>query len=93
MTTEASATWNGHLAAGDGTVHSRSLDEPHSIAPRFEGGDGLNPEELVGAALSSCYAMALAHGLAEEAKEECPVSKALSAVEISLADARLAEVG
>lgn len=140
VTTEASATWNGKLAAGDGTVRSPTLDEPYSFAARFEGRDGLNPEELVGAALSSCYAMALAHGLAEEghdprsveararvtfdpdalaiptielavegrvpgidgegfraaaeaAKDGCPVSKALSGVEISLTEARLAGSG
>lgn len=138
--TEASATWNGRLAEGDGTVRSPTLDEPYSFAARFEGRGGMNPEELVGAALSSCYAMALAHGLAEEghdpgsveararvtfdpdalaiptielavegrvpdideedfraaaeeARDECPVSKALSGVEISLAEARLAQVG
>lgn len=65
VTTEASATWNGDLAAGDGTVRSPTLEEPYSYAARFEGREGMNPEELVGAALSSCYAMALAHGLAE----------------------------
>ena len=66
VTTEASATWNGKLASGDGTVRSPTLDEPYSFAARFEGRDGMNPEELVGAALSSCYAMALAHVLVEE---------------------------
>lgn len=138
--TEASATWNGNLAEGDGAVRSATLDEPYSFAARFEGREGMNPEELIGAALSSCYAMALANGLAEaghdpqsveararvtfdpealsisaielavegrvpgidgeafraaaeEAKDECPVAKALSAVEISLTGARLAGTG
>lgn len=139
--TEASATWNGDLAGGDGTVRSARLEHSYSFATRFEGREWVSPEELVGAALSSCYAMALAHGLAdegshdpqsveararvtfdpdalsiptielavegrvpgidaqelraaaEEAKEECPVSKAPSGVTISLTEARLAEVG
>lgn len=69
VTTEASATWNGDLAAGDGAVRSATLEEPYSFAARFKGREGMNPEELVGAALSSCYAMALAHGLAEAGHE------------------------
>ena len=137
ITTEANATWNGDLAGGNGTIRSLTLDHPYSFGARFEGEEGLNPEELIGSALAGCFAMALAHGLAEaghdpesidartrvhfdpegpaitridlvaegkvpgldadgfraaaeDAKENCPVSKALAGVEIVLRDARLA---
>lgn len=35
--TEASATWNGKLAEGDGAVRSLTLEEAYSFAPRVEG--------------------------------------------------------
>lgn len=59
----ASATWNGNLKAGGGTVRSHTLDHPYTFATRFGDEKGTNPDELVGAALASCFAMALANGL------------------------------
>lgn len=137
ITRTASATWNGNLTEGDGTVRSHTLDHPYSFATRFGDEKGTNPEELIGSALAGCFAMALSLGLEEaghaptsidararvqldpdalaitrielevegrvpgldeeafraaagEAKENCPVSKALAGVEIVLKEARLA---
>lgn len=134
---KAEATWKGDLSRGNGRFRSGTIEAGYSFASRFESGDGSNPEELIGAALASCFAMALAHGLAEAgstpssvhatavvhldpeaeaiarielsvegevpeidadgfrskaeaAKANCPVSKALGAVEIELVEAKLA---
>jgi lipoyl-dependent peroxiredoxin len=70
MTVEsnATATWEGDLAGGQGTVHPASGAFPdlsltwHRRAESRE--VGTSPEELVAAAHASCFAMALAHGLA-----------------------------
>lgn len=72
ITRSASATWNGDLTGGDGTVRSHTLDHPYSFATRFGDQKGTNPDELVGAALTSCFAMALAHALDEAGHD--PVS-------------------
>ena len=65
----ATVTWNGSLAAGDGTVTAGSsgtfADLPVSWASRTEEPDGrTSPEELLAAAHSACFAMALAGALA-----------------------------
>src|ERR1700712_91021 len=39
---------------------------PFSLGTRFEGQAGSNPEELIGAALSGCFSMALAGALGKE---------------------------
>jgi osmotically inducible protein OsmC len=70
MTVEsnASATWEGDLATGQGTVHPASGAFPdlsltwHRRAESRE--VGTSPEELVAAAHASCFAMALSAGLA-----------------------------
>ncbi len=131
----ANAEWKGNLAQGSGELQSESgaLAGSYSFPSRFETGSGTNPEELIAAAHSGCYSMALSHLLseaghtpesvrttarvsldqveggfaitsihlecearvpgispeafsehAEAAKGGCPVSKALSAVEIGL---------
>lgn len=130
----ATTQWEGSLMEGAGTV---SLDSSSigqydvTWASRAEEPNGrTSPEELIAAAHSSCYSMALSHGLAgagtppesvrtqakvtfqpgegitgivlsvqarvpgvsaddfqaaaESAKENCPVSKALAGVAISL---------
>lgn len=135
----ARAHWEGSLMQGKGTV---SLDSSKigsydvTWASRAEQPDGrTSPEELIAAAHSSCFSMALSHGLAqagtpphaldtqadvtfqpgegitgikltvraevpglsaedfaaaaEQAKAECPVSKALTGTTITL-DAALA---
>src|SRR3978361_630445 len=123
MKRTATAQWKGTLKAGGGTVSTQSgaiTGPPYSFKGRFQdesGKSGTNPEELIAAAHSGCYAMQLSHflaetgttatklaitvvgtvagidaakfkELAEKAKAECPVSKALGAIKVSL-DAKL----
>jgi osmotically inducible protein OsmC len=138
---KASATWNGSLQEGSGTMRmaSGAYEGPYSFQSRFEEGDGTNPEELIAAAHAGCFSMALsgelgraghevdsveteatvhidkvdegfaitrielrsrvtAPGLddsdfqaaAHAAKEGCPVSKALAAVDSIELEAQLA---
>lgn len=134
---KAEATWKGDLSRGNGRFRSGTVEGSYSAASRFEDGDGSNPEELIGAALASCFAMALSNILdgaghtpssvhaeatvhldpggpavtrielrvegevpgvdadafrshAETAKANCPISKALGAVDIELVEAELA---
>ncbi|MBI60625.1 peroxiredoxin [bacterium] len=58
---EASASWNGSLKEGNGsfTLPKAGYSGDFSFATRFESADGTNPEELVGAAIASCYSMFL----------------------------------
>lgn len=133
----ADAQWKGTLKEGSGRLKLESglFEGPYTWADRFADGGGTNPEELIGAAHASCYAMflsailtrndvpptridarssvhlgdgptiirivldvkAVIPGLdettfqtyAEEAKEKCPVSKALMAVEEIILNAEL----
>lgn len=67
-TRTATATWNGTLAEGDGTVSAGTtelfMDLPVSWASRTEEWNGrTSPEELLAAAHASCFSMALAGGL------------------------------
>lgn len=58
----STAVWTGSLKEGGGKVSSQSgvlAETPYTFATRFENGKGCNPEELVAAAHSSCYAMFL----------------------------------
>ena len=62
----ASARWEGELKSGAGTVSTGSgaVDGvPYDFGKRFEGAEGANPEELIGAAHAGCYAMALSGDL------------------------------
>lgn len=129
----ASATWEGSLVSGKGTVRPASAAFPELPitwnARAKSRASGTSPEELIAAAHASCLSMALAHGLAgaghpperldttakvtfgvaegisaihltvkgkvpglnsevfraavEDAKANCPVSKALAAVPIT----------
>ncbi|MBG90451.1 MAG: peroxiredoxin [Actinobacteria bacterium] len=58
----ASARWEGTLKEGKG--HMKMPDAqysgPFTFVSRFEEGEGTNPEELVGAAISGCFSMFLA---------------------------------
>ncbi|KJL19487.1 OsmC family peroxiredoxin [Microbacterium azadirachtae] len=134
VTSEAAATWTGSLIEGEGSVSFSSSHLgtfPLNWKARSEGSDTTTtPEELIAAAHSSCFSMALSHALAgngtpaervnttasvtfkpgvgitgshlnvnasvpgldaetfqrlaEEAKTGCPVSAALSGIEITL---------
>ena len=134
VTSESTTLWIGDLKSGAGTVSLDSSDAaefPVSWAARSEGEAGkTNPEELLAAAHSACFSMALsgilagagtppqslqvtaavtfdaAHGVtgshllvsakvvgiseadfekaAEEAKVNCPISRALTGIPITL---------
>lgn len=131
----ANSEWKGKLEDGEGhmSLGSGAFEGKYSFHSRFKDGKGTNPEELIAAAHSGCFSMALAVSLEEEgyepesvdteavvdlqnvegdfeitkiqlknrsevprieeeefkeiahrAKENCPVSKALSATDIEL---------
>jgi osmotically inducible protein OsmC len=132
----ASAHWEGNLTGGMGkyTLKTSGHEGTLRYSSRFEEDKSASsPEELIGAALASCFSMALAHALdqaghtpekvetsaevildktaggfsitsiilktkgivkgvkqeefqetAEKTKKNCPVSKALAAVDIKL---------
>ncbi len=69
MARKAQAVWNGSIKEGSGklTTESKALsDTPYSFTTRFgEGVTGTNPEELIAAAHSGCFVMALAFALGE----------------------------
>ena len=140
MKRTATANWSGSLKEGNGTLDSMSgaiAGLPYTHKGRFvdeSGQSGTNPEELIAAAHSGCFAMQLSaflaeNGtvaealkvtaavelipgtgitgsaltvegrvpgidaakfaeLAEKAKRECPVSRALGAIAVTL-EARL----
>ena len=60
-TRNAHARWEGSLKEGSGYVNfgNGAFKAPYSFMSRFENGTGTNPEELLGAAHASCFAMAL----------------------------------
>jgi len=136
----ASAYWEGNLPKGNGQykLKTSGYEAPVNFTSRFEDNKSASsPEELIGAALASCFSMALSHVLdqagftpkkietvaevtlskidggfgiteillttkgnvegiekskfieiAEDAKKNCPVSKALTGTTIKL-DAEL----
>ena len=71
MKRHATAVWQGSLGDGKGTLDTQSgalSSHGYSFESRFEdesGKAGTNPEELLAAAHAGCFAMQLAHMLAE----------------------------
>jgi len=68
MKRTATAVWNGSLKEGSGTLTAPGgalNNTPYSFASRFASGAGTNPEELIAAAHSGCFAMALSAALGE----------------------------
>ena len=66
MKRTATAVWNGSGKEGSGhlTTQSTTLNNTqYSYKSRFEQGVGTNPEELIAAAHSGCFAMALSFEL------------------------------
>ena len=66
----AEVTWEGNLMQGHGTIVNTSSgalkDLPLTWASRTERPDGkTSPEELIATAHAECYAMGLAHSLAQ----------------------------
>lgn len=54
------AQWSGGLRDGQGTLSTETgalRDQAYSFAKRFGDETGTNPEELIGAAHASCFAM------------------------------------
>ena len=135
IVSKAHTTWRGDLAGGTGTVsldssQAATLDMRWASRAEQHTNGVTNPEELIGAAHSACYSMALANALtdngtppaelntgadvtfspekgitdihlvvvgripglshsdferiAQKAKKDCPVSKALKGVDIHL---------
>ncbi|MBL1100038.1 OsmC family peroxiredoxin [Streptomyces coffeae] len=68
-TRTAHTVWNGNLADGKGAVTFDSSgigEQPVSWPSRAEQANGkTSPEELIAAAHSSCFSMALSHGLTQ----------------------------
>jgi osmotically inducible protein OsmC len=65
---KAWAVWNGGIKDGGGTISTETgvlKEAPYGFKARFENGKGTNPEELIGAAHASCFAMALSLMLGE----------------------------
>jgi len=69
VTSEATTSWKGSLFEGAGEVALESSNQgPFAVnwKARSEGSSSVTtPEELIAAAHSSCYSMALSNGLAE----------------------------
>jgi osmotically inducible protein OsmC len=59
------ASWEGPLQHGKGRFWTESgeVSGVFAVPTRFEDQPGTNPEELIGAALASCFSMALAGDL------------------------------
>ena len=86
VTSEATTLWFGSLLEGTGTTSLDSSDAgefPVTWAARSEGVAGrTNPEELLGAAHSACYSMALSNALSKagHAPESLQVTAAVTFV-------------
>lgn len=84
VTNEATTVWQGDLKSGSGTValdSSKAGQFPLDWAGRSEGVPGqTNPEELIAAAHSACFSMALSNALAEagHAPERLQVTAAVT---------------
>ena len=66
-TRKAHARWEGGITDGKGQVDfgNGAFKSAYSFNSRFEEGKGTNPEELLGAAHASCFAMALSLALGD----------------------------
>ena len=66
MPARGNAEWNGDLKGGHGTFTAGdSITGEFSFKSRFEDGPGANPEQLLAAAHTSCFSMALSNALAQ----------------------------
>lgn len=69
VTSEASTSWKGSLADGSGQLALESSNQgpfPVNWKARSEGSTSVTtPEELIAAAHSACFSMALSHALSE----------------------------
>jgi osmotically inducible protein OsmC len=61
---KATAHWENSLKDGRGWMKpAHAAEVPFSLATRFQGASGSNPEEMIGAALAGCFSMALTAAL------------------------------
>ena len=66
MPSKGTAQWQGDLKTGSGTFKAgEDITGSYSFKSRFEDSGGANPEQLIGAAHSACFSMALSNALAE----------------------------
>jgi osmotically inducible protein OsmC len=68
MKRSATAVWQGSLKEGKGSLTTPGgalHDTQYSFGSRFASGAGTNPEELIAAAHSGCFAMAFSAALGE----------------------------
>lgn len=65
---QSQAFWEGSFKEGKGTfkLGEEEYRTPCSFASRFEGAEGTNPEELIGAAHAGCFSMALSAALTKD---------------------------
>jgi osmotically inducible protein OsmC len=83
----ADANWEGNLVKGKGKyiLKTSGYEGKLSFSSRFEDDKtASSPEELIGAALASCYSMALAHALDQSGN---PSEKVETSAEVSLGKA------
>ncbi|WP_413578206.1 OsmC family protein [Bdellovibrio sp. HCB290] len=69
MERKANVVWRGNLQQGQGEISTESgvmNKVPYSLMRRFGNDPGTNPEELIAAAHSSCFTMALAAALTQQ---------------------------
>ena len=88
------ATWEGTLQDGKGRFWAESgeVSGVFSFPTRFEDRPGTNPEELIGAALASCFSMALAGDLGRAGHEPESV-RTVAMVHLAKAERGFAIVG
>lgn len=75
------AHWEGDIKRGKGTVSTESgvlNQQPYGFNTRFEGAQGTNPEELIGAAHAACFSMALSLMLGEVDLRRHPLTPPLT---------------
>ena len=66
---KANAEWKGDLKSGKGSLNTETKllnNTAYDFGSRFETGSTTNPEELIGAAHTGCFSMALANSLSKE---------------------------
>jgi lipoyl-dependent peroxiredoxin len=83
----ANASWEGNLVKGNGkyTLKTSGYEGKLRFTSRFEDDKtASSPEELIGAALASCYSMALAHALDQAGNT---AEKVETSAEVTLAKA------
>jgi osmotically inducible protein OsmC len=88
------ATWDGTLKDGKGRFWTESgeVSGVFTFPTRFENQEGTNPEELIGAALASCFSMALTGDL-ERAGHVPAVVRTVATVNLDKVETGFAIIG